>query len=326
MTASVSVVMATFNGAPYLSAQLQSIAGQTRVPDEIWIGDDGSTDDTLQIAERFRDGGLPIQIVRQAPQLGSTRNFESLLPRCTGDVVLFSDQDDVWHPGRVARSVAELQSHPSAPYVFSDARIVDEAGKAVGTTLFSGARFADAEQEAFNRGEGWRVLLRRNVVTGATLAVRRGALLAVLPIAAGWVHDAWIAWILEATTPGRIIREPLIDYRRHSAQQIGAFVPTLSGALAWLQRPRADGFEAEADAHMRLLERLKSTIRTEHARNAAMVVAAIERKVAFLRRRAATVRARLMRPLLLGNPARLTDYREFALGWRSLVVDALSVR
>jgi glycosyltransferase involved in cell wall biosynthesis len=322
----VSVVMATWNGARFLPEQLRSIANQTHVPDEIWVGDDGSTDDTLKIVERFRVGGLRIHIVSQSVQMGSTRNFESLLPRCTGDVVLFSDQDDVWHPNRVARSVAELQAYPAIPYTFSDAQIVDEAGRPVGTTLFSAARFDGAEQETFNRGEGWRALLRRNVVTGATLAVRRNVLQRVLPIAAGWVHDAWIAWMLEATTPGRVIAESLIDYRRHGSQQIGAFVPTLSGALAWLKRPRADGFEAEADAYLRLLERLKATATTVSARDASAIVAEIERKANFLRRRAATVRARLTRPVLLASPAGIAQYREFALGWPSFIVDALSVR
>jgi glycosyltransferase involved in cell wall biosynthesis len=125
----VSVAMATFNGARFLEAQLGSIAAQTRVPDELVVGDDGSDDRTAElIAEFSRKHRIEVQFTRNEVRLGSTQNFASCLQRCRGDVILLTDQDDVWYPSRVERTLQVLEEHPGAAYVFSDADLIDERG------------------------------------------------------------------------------------------------------------------------------------------------------------------------------------------------------
>ena len=101
----VSLVLATYNGEPYLEQQLESIRTQTRVPDEIIIGDDHSTDRTVLILEEYQKAHpeLPIMIFRNGDNLGYRRNFRRLLRDCSGDVIFLCDQDDVWNPEKIEK-------------------------------------------------------------------------------------------------------------------------------------------------------------------------------------------------------------------------------
>ena len=102
----VSVVMATCNGESFLPAQLESIFGQTRKPDEVVVVDDSSEDGTVALLERYRDrGNLRIEV--NPVRLGPNGNFEKALRLSTGDLVFFSDQDDVWLPEKIETLCAD---------------------------------------------------------------------------------------------------------------------------------------------------------------------------------------------------------------------------
>ena len=93
----ISIAMCTYNGAEFLSAQLQSILTQSRPPDEIIICDDRSTDDTQSLLRKFAaESAIPINVHINDQNLGSVKNFERAICLCTGDVIALSDQDDVW--------------------------------------------------------------------------------------------------------------------------------------------------------------------------------------------------------------------------------------
>ncbi len=98
----ISVVVATFNGQKYIEEQLLSIANQTRKPDEVIIGDDCSTDNTVDIVKKFIEKhGLTWKIIINKNRLGFGKNFFSLVELCTGDVVFPSDQDDIWRIDKI---------------------------------------------------------------------------------------------------------------------------------------------------------------------------------------------------------------------------------
>ena len=121
----VSVAMATYNGARFLPAQLASIAAQTRPPDELVVGDDQSSDATEQVIADFASRvPFPVRFTRNPARLGSSQNFVACLERCTGDVVLLTDQDDEWLPARIERTLAALEAHPAAAYAFSDLSLI----------------------------------------------------------------------------------------------------------------------------------------------------------------------------------------------------------
>ena len=86
----VSVAMTTFNGAPYLEEQLESLLGQRHLPAELVVGDDGSEDDTLAILQRFsQKASFPVFVHRNADRLGFRRNFIRTAERCRGELISF---------------------------------------------------------------------------------------------------------------------------------------------------------------------------------------------------------------------------------------------
>src|SRR5688572_14133745 len=102
MTNKFSVAMCTYNGARYLKEQLDSFTVQTRLPDELIVCDDGSSDETCQIVSTFA-ASAPFTVRLEVNQqtLGSTQNFAKAIQLCRGDLIALCDQDDVWLPGKL---------------------------------------------------------------------------------------------------------------------------------------------------------------------------------------------------------------------------------
>lgn len=316
----VSVALATFDGARHLPAQLESIAAQTILPDELVVGDDGSTDGTAEVVAAFaRRGLMEVRFTRNPARLGSTRNFAACLERCRGEVILLCDQDDAWAPERVAATLSALEAAPHAAYAFSDAALMDEAGRALPGRLWARAFFDEAGRAAFREGRGHEVLLRTNVVTGATMGLRREALAGALPIPEGWVHDAWLAFLLELRHGAVPIEAPLVRYRLHPGQQIGVLRPRPAAVLALLRRQDAAFYRREAANHLALAARLEALARPGHPE----VPALARRKAAFLEARAAFRDAPLRALGRVAGALWRGDYRRFGLGWRQAAFDLL---
>jgi len=125
----ISVAMATYNGARFLEEQLESLAGQTALPGELVVGDDGSDDETPAILERFAAAApFPVRITRNPARLGYGDNFLAAAERCRGPWIAFCDQDDVWLPHRLGEAAAEIgRAGPSLCLVIQGAGVVDEA-------------------------------------------------------------------------------------------------------------------------------------------------------------------------------------------------------
>jgi glycosyltransferase involved in cell wall biosynthesis len=122
-----SIAMATFNGAKYLQEQLDSFLAQTRLPDELIVCDDGSDDDTLAILRAFqKTAPFHVEISENQTILGCTKNFEKAASLCTGDLIFFSDQDDVWFKNKLEVMIQFMENHPQVMVAVNDAEIVDE--------------------------------------------------------------------------------------------------------------------------------------------------------------------------------------------------------
>jgi glycosyltransferase involved in cell wall biosynthesis len=220
-TTRVSVAMCTYNGERFLLRQLASIALQTRLPDELIVADDGSSDQTTRIAADFAASvPFPVKIFVNERKLGFVANFEHAVRLCEGDFVALSDQDDAWYPTRLERSLQAFAEHPDAGLVFSDADIVDEQDNPTGVRLWANFGFQEAQKQQLLRGDP-TALVKNRFVTGATVMFRRQLMESCLPVGAGWLHDEWFA-VIAASVGGIVpIDEPLIRYRRHSSQQVG---------------------------------------------------------------------------------------------------------
>ena len=200
----ISVALCTFNGMPHIGEQLRSIEEQTRPVDELVIADDGSTDGTLEMLERY-------PVIKNPQRLGITKNFAQAIAACTGDIIFLADQDDVWAPNKVEVVARALES---ADCVFTNAHVD-------GGLLWDHIAFTTNERRRVHLGQAFDILLRHNVATGATMAFRSKWREAILPIPEGMPHDRWIALILSAVAHVDCIDEPLITYRQHVGQQVG---------------------------------------------------------------------------------------------------------
>ncbi len=313
----VSVALCTCNGAKYLDAQLASIGAQTVRPDEVVICDDASTDDSLAVARRFAESAPFAVTIRENPRnLGSRENFSQCIAACTGQIIVLSDQDDLWLPHKLERLASVLAEAPKAAFAFSDALMIDEHEQPLSGTLWETLRLTSAERRLFESRRGFEALLRRQIVTGATMAFRAQYRELLLPIPEGWVHDAWIALILSAVAWGIPVSETLIRYRQHSGQQIGEVRRSIYQQYLRVRgKPTAD-FQRAARAIRAARDRL-----SERAPGCAAAVNALDHKQLHAERRVrihehGTLRGPLvLRELLAGN------YAKYSPGWKALAQD-----
>lgn len=257
MSARISVAMGTCNGERWLAAQLASIAAQTRQPDELVVCDDASDDGTLQALKEFAARApFPVRVEANPKRLGVAGNFDKAIGLCSGELIAPSDQDDVWLPAKLERCAAQLESDSGASVVFSDAQVVDETLLPVGHTLWQAVRFSAAEQARVRSGDALPVLLRHQVVTGTAMMFRAALKPLVMPIDRGWIHDGWIAMLAAATSRLIPIAEPLLLYRQHEANVIGARRRGWLSLLRQARRPAGGGLEASAARFRAVRERL----------------------------------------------------------------------
>lgn len=218
----VSVALCTYNGEKYLLEQLNSIAKQTIKPDEIIICDDLSNDHTINIINEFKknvDFEVSLHINKQT--LGSTKNFEKAITLCSGEIIFLADQDDIWLEGKIEKILETFSNNSSITMVFTDALLVDSNLQNLGRTLWESINFNKKLKMEFCN-DPMRVLMKKNVVTGATMAFRKKYICELLPISNKWIHDAWIAFLLNSFTQTMFIDQCLIKYRQHDNNQIGA--------------------------------------------------------------------------------------------------------
>jgi Glycosyl transferase family 2 len=326
-TLSVSVAVATYNGQRYLAEQLQSMAAQTRVPDEIVFGDDGSADGTEAIVQAFAAAHphITVRWHRNVCNLGSSANFEAIVRRCTGDVVVFSDQDDIWLPQRIERLLAAMDGKQKCLGAFSNGLLMDGDGAAIPGTLFDSIEFSAEERQRFVQGDALGVLLRRNVVTGAALAVRRNALHAAMPFCTGWTHDYLIAVVAACTSELVLVDEPLIRYRLHAGQQVGVSRGSGAAVLRYARKQSARWVDDEARQWQDLGVHLNGLMEgSGSGSRRRAVLPAVAAKVAFLERRARMRKQPLAAPFSVAGALLQGRYAQFSLGWKQAVVDLVS--
>lgn len=223
----IHVLLATYDGARHLDAQLRSLLGQR---EEQWVclaRDDGSRDGTQALLAAAARADARIRIVEDGlGRLGPTASFSRLmtLARDAGaEAFALCDQDDVWAPDKLVRQRVALdrmaaQAGASVPaLVYSDLRWVAADGRELADSHFTRAGLAPART-----GVGhW--LLAMNAIPGCVMAGNRALLELAAPVPPGVAHhDWWLALVAAACGEVVAIPEALVDYRQHGANAIGA--------------------------------------------------------------------------------------------------------
>jgi glycosyltransferase involved in cell wall biosynthesis len=217
----ISVAIATYNGAKFLAQQLESIAAQTTSPCEVVLCDDGSADHTLQVIDRFaRVARFPVRAVRNDVRLNYRANFMKAAQSCSGDLIAFCDQDDIWRADKLS-VVAGTFTDPDVLLVRHNARVFSEASGVTGQ-LYSELRPSRVDgplcRTPFDMAPGFTQVFRRWLLL---LSELREATVDLWGPGAALAHDQW-TYIL-ASSLGKVsyLKETLVDYRQHDNNLYG---------------------------------------------------------------------------------------------------------
>jgi hypothetical protein len=212
--ASVSVAMATFNGQSYLHEQLESIAHQTLLPVELVITDDGSTDATLQIVEEFaRNAPFSVKLTCNEARLGYADNFMKAASLCTGDLIAFCDQDDVWMVQKLS-VCSQLFADPEMLAVGHSAYVLLPGRK-------FGQRYPDyhktrifepASSNPLRYPWGFALVFRRTLLEIAPSDYRPAKVSA---------HDQWVWFLASSLGKTALVKDALTLYRQHPGNTFG---------------------------------------------------------------------------------------------------------
>ena len=203
-----------------MQEQLDSIAAQTTLPDELIICDDVSSDATPQILESFaKSAGFPVKLHFNPENLGFVKNFEKAISLCSGDIIFLSDQDDVWRADKL-EVMQKYFSDPAVGMVFSNAEIIDAKSQPTGEKLWEMIDFSLKLQHRFNRGDAYKILYRQPLISGCTMAFARKwwPWIKPLPVDIPAIHDIWIALMVALFSEVIAISHPLINHRIHDQQ------------------------------------------------------------------------------------------------------------
>jgi glycosyltransferase involved in cell wall biosynthesis len=296
MAPRIAILLATYEGARYLDAQLGSLAAQDVERMDVRIGDDGSTDATIPLLEawraRWRKGSF--DIVR-GPGKGFAENFRALLltPLPGADYVGYCDQDDVWDTDKLKVALGALQRMGEGPALYcARTRLVDAAGRPLGLSPL------------FSRPPSFRNALVQSIAGGNTMLLNRAAFKLVSEAAGRttFVSHDWWSYQIVTGAGGSVHYDPAphLDYRQHGGNLVGNNLSPRA-QLTRLFMVLRGRFARWNDANLVALERC-SDLLSKDARQA--IAAFREVRAAPLRGRLAALRkAGLYRQTTLGDVA-----------------------
>lgn len=226
----LAVLLATYNGARFLDAQLRSVAAQDWQAIDLVASDDSSTDGTPELLSNWRDiwnkGSFSIL---SGPRRGFAGNFRKLLaePEIDADYVAFCDQDDIWLSGKTKAAAAALDAHGSRPALYCARTVitdVDDREISLSTLFRRTPDFANALVQSI--GGGNTMVMNRAAYELLREAARRTEFVS---------HD-WFAYLIVAGAGGKVIysETPHVRYRQHEGNLIGSNL----GIQARLNRAR----------------------------------------------------------------------------------------
>ncbi|MBO6214907.1 MAG: glycosyltransferase [Lachnospiraceae bacterium] len=221
----IAILLAAKDGGRYIGELLESLENQTCSDFTVYLHDDGSTDDTLDIYGRYHnDKPEKYKVLEGPPQYGARENFFYLLGKVEADYYLFADDDDVWKPEKIDDIITAIKKveesrgigYPAA--AFCDMRVVDQKLNEIAPS-FIRYMGRDASYTAYTQ------ILIDNPAAGCSMGLNR----ALRDIAIGCedisrveMHDAWVMMVGAVFGTVIYVPEVLVDYRQHGDNELGA--------------------------------------------------------------------------------------------------------
>lgn len=237
----IAILLSSYNGAKFLTQQLDSLFAQNYTSFKLFVRDDRSQDATLDILQNY-----DLKLLPSNTNLGAKDSFFTLLnytiKKSEFDYFMFCDQDDVWWSDKIEKTLKKMKcmeaTYGAIPLlVHTDLELVDESLKTIASSMWKYEHILP-NKNAFGR------LLIQNTITGNTVMINRALAEKCLTIPNGAImHDWWLG--LVASQFGKIgfIAKPTIKYRQHSNNSIGVkkfkinFYLLLKSLVVYLFRP-----------------------------------------------------------------------------------------
>ena len=216
----IDILLPTYNGEKYLKEQIDSILNQSYKNIRLIISDDCSADTTPQILEKYRQKDDRIEIYLQKENLGVVKNIEFLLEKVKNKFYMLSDQDDVWLPIKIEKSIETLKKQ-NADLVFGDLEVVDKELK---TMYPSFGEFMLLNRKIKKYINNQRLNYLYNCVTGCTVLAKKETLEKILPLPTKskyLIHDHWIGIMASLNGKLAYMPEKYIKYRQHGNNEVG---------------------------------------------------------------------------------------------------------
>ena len=205
----VSVVLCTYNGEKYLEKQIQSIINQTYNKLEIIINDDCSSDNTMNILEKYQQIDSRIKVFRNVENLGFNKNFETAIKKCKGDIIALCDQDDIWELNKIELQVEVLISQ-NLSMVYSNSKLINDKDESLNKELFSQLRVLPIF------GKNPLGFIFGNCVPGHTIIFDKVLIDKIIPIPEVVFFDRWISFVASMYNGINFLPNTLVSYRQHA--------------------------------------------------------------------------------------------------------------
>lgn len=220
----VDILLATYNGEHYIEEQLESIINQTYSNWKLYIRDDNSSDNTVNIIkgyiEKFPEKIYLVEDIKKG--LGAKKNFFELIKYSKNDYCMFCDQDDVWLNNKIELTMREMKKIEGEKtkkipiLVHTDLKVVSEELELINESFIKYQNL-DPEMKALNN------LLLQNNITGCTVMINLSLKQECKNIPENCImHDWWLGLIASAFGEISFINEQTILYRQHSMNEVGA--------------------------------------------------------------------------------------------------------
>lgn len=220
MEEQIDVLLATYNGEKYIREQIESILNQTYKNIKLIISDDCSNDGTVNILKEYEEKDNRVKLIIQQENLGVVKNIEFLLNQVENELYMLSDQDDVWLPEKIEKSVTKLREE-KADLVFGDLEVVDRELK----TMYPSFGDFMLLNKKINKYIGtYKVNYLYNCVTGCTVISKKKFIKDILPLPTTskyLLHDHWIALMVSLKGKLAYMPEKYIKYRQHGNNEVG---------------------------------------------------------------------------------------------------------